>query len=187
MTQEVKKFAVNEMATDLAVALMGSLLIALAAQISLTFPFISPVPFAIQPIAVLLLSTQIGRRRAFLSIGFYLLEGCCGYPVFTHGRSGIAHLMGVSGGYLLSYLPVSYWLGGFFEKPRSLFMQFAAMIASTLFILYCGGIWLIALVGPEAAWRLGIAPFFVADILKAVVATGLLSLQHNSRERKNKE
>lgn len=163
--------------TDLCIGLLGSAVIAIASQFAITLPyFTSVVPFTLQSQAVLLLSALLGSRRAFLSVCFFLLEGACGFPVFAHGKSGIATLMGPTAGYLYSYLLVSFLVGSLFErvsKPgmflRMLFFGFGMALT-----FLCGATWLSAFVGMSNAWKLGVLPFIITDTCKALSAAVLL-------------
>src|SRR5688500_4955541 len=71
----------------------ASLLIALSAQVAIPLPF-SPVPMTLQPLAVLLIGGVLGARRGAAAAVLYLLEGAAGLPFFSHGRGGVAHLLG---------------------------------------------------------------------------------------------
>src|SRR5947209_11660917 len=90
----------------------ASLLVALAAQVSFRVPF-SPVPFTLQDLAVLLVGLTLGSRLGAAALALYLTEGALGLPVFSPaaGPSGILHLLGPTGGYLLAYPAVAYLAG----------------------------------------------------------------------------
>jgi biotin transport system substrate-specific component len=83
------------------VALMAALA-AVGAQIAIPLPF-SPVPFTLQVPAVILSGLLLGSRHGALSQIVYLLLGAAGAPVFAQFSGGFAHLVGPTGGYLLSY------------------------------------------------------------------------------------
>src|SRR5574341_1634880 len=72
----------------------GSLLVALAARISLPLPF-TPVPLTLSNFAVLLVGLLLGRRVGFAALVLYLAEGAAGLPVFSPvGPGGLAQLLG---------------------------------------------------------------------------------------------
>ena len=90
-----------------------SALVAVAAHVSIPLWF-TPVPITLQPFAVLLLGLLLGPRLAFATMAAYLAEGAAGLPVFTPSAlGGVAHLLGPTGGYLLSYpvvAPLISWM-----------------------------------------------------------------------------
>ena len=65
-------------------ALAGSALIALCAQISVPF---FPVPLTLQTFAVFLIGLTYGWRLGGITIVLYLAEGALGLPVFAGGKS----------------------------------------------------------------------------------------------------
>lgn len=72
---------------DLLLILVGSLFVALTAQIALPLPF-TPVPITGQTLGVLLVGAALGSRLGFLALLAYLLEGAMGLPVFAGERAG---------------------------------------------------------------------------------------------------
>src|SRR3979409_404521 len=74
-----------------------SLLTALAAQIVIP---IGPVPITAQTFAVLLTGALLGSRLGAMAMIVYLTEGALGLPFFSGGTSSIAHILGLTGGYL---------------------------------------------------------------------------------------
>ena len=73
-----------ELAYDASLIAGGSLLVALAAQVTIRLPF-SPIPITGQTLAVLLVGALLGSRRGALSLLAYLFEGLAGLPVFAAG------------------------------------------------------------------------------------------------------
>lgn len=153
-------------------AIAGSLWIALCSQVSCTFPF-TPVPFALQAQSVLLVAYLLGPTRGFLTVCAYLFEGIMGLPVFAQGSFGIGAILGPTGGYLLSYLPVSFAVGWLAARDRTAPWQTAVAIFSlaTIAVLLFGALWLAGFVGFAAAWTLGVYPFILGDMLKVLMLT----------------
>ena len=88
-------------AANLLLVAGASLLIAIAAQISVPLPF-TPVPLTLQPLAVILIGVTLGSTRGAAAAILYLLEGLSGMPVFAGGGAGALWLAGPTAGYLLS-------------------------------------------------------------------------------------
>ncbi len=86
------------------------------------------------------------------------------------------HLLGPSGGYLLSYIPVSYLIGKCFEKyNQASWSQSVAIIASGNVVnILCGTIWLSAFMGLENGWKLGAYPFLATCFMKTLIVASLI-------------
>lgn len=72
------------LAYDLGLIAAGSLVVALSATVSVRLPF-TPVPWTLQPLAVLLVGALLGARRGMAALLAYLAEGVSGLPVFAEG------------------------------------------------------------------------------------------------------
>lgn len=62
-----------------------------------------PVPITLQTFGVLLTGAVLGAKRGFLAVLLYLALGAAGLPVFADGKSGLAVLVGPTGGYLAGF------------------------------------------------------------------------------------
>ena len=85
-----------------------SLLTAAAAQVVIP---IGPIPITGQTFAVLLTGALLGSRLGAITIIAYLVEGASGLPFFAGGHFGLAHLVGPTGGYLISFPAAAYITG----------------------------------------------------------------------------
>lgn len=158
-----------------AVVVAATAATAMAAQFSIPF---DPIPFTLQPMVVLLAAAALGSRLGAYAQVLYLVAGIAGLPVFAASPTlpaGFARLLGPTGGFLLAY-PAAAWLTGMLAErrfDRRYLTSFLAMLAG-LVVVYAGGVaGLSATLGTEAA--LGAAtPFAVADLLKLVLAAGVL-------------
>lgn len=144
-------------------------LTAVAARVAVPLPGI-PVPFTLQPVAVLLAGALLGARGGLRSQSVYLAAGMAGLPVFAAG-GGFAYLLGPTGGYLLAF-PVAAWLTGTFADRSRGAAGIALGSIVGLAAIHLGGLaWLAAISGREAAIAVGLAPFFVGDLLKVALVT----------------
>ena len=158
----------------------GSLLLAVCSHIALPL-VITPVPLTLQTFAVLLLGLVLSPRLAAATAIAYLVEGAVGLPVFAPSPlAGIAHLLGPTGGYLLSY-PIAAALTSFLWRRVGHGIMHAAFSAAagSIVILACGAAWLSALThaGTQSSLATAVLPFVPGDLLKitaaALVAAGL--------------
>src|ERR1043166_8950447 len=149
----------------------ASVFIAIAAQIAVPIPG-SPVPLAMQPLAVLLVGVVLGSWRGAAAAALYLMEGLGGLPVFAQGHGGPFWLtVGPTAGYLLSY-PFAAFVAGWVSERGfgSTVLRAVAGMLAALAVIYAGGwSWLAALSGTKAAFAMGIAPFLIADLIKVAL------------------
>ena len=164
------------LAFDAALVAGFSLGIALCSQVAIPLPF-TPVPVTLQTFAVLLTGCLLGSRRGALSVVLYAAEGSVGLPFFSGGTSGIAHLLGPTGGYLVGFALCAFVVGMFAERglgakwPGRLFM----LLVGNAVIYVPGLLWLGMFTGMNRAATLGFIPFITGDALKIAAGWGLLS------------
>ena len=147
-------------------------LTAVGALTAITIPFLSPVPFTLQVLAVFLTAGLLTPRYAILAEGVYLLAGILGLPVFAGGARGLGVLLGPFGGYLLAY-PAAAGLGSLAARRMPSRVARAAGLGTTLLTIYAGGAAGLVLLGHLTLARavaVGVLPFIPWDALKAVLA-----------------
>ena len=153
---------------------LGALLVALAAQVRVPLPF-TPVPATLQDLAVLVVGGVFGAAAGLAALVTYLALGLAGFPVFSGGASGLAWLMGPTGGYLLAF-PVAAFVAGRVAAqgglPRALAGAFLGMV-----IIHLGGVAQLAVLTGSAASavQLGTVPFLAAGLVKVVLAGALIT------------
>jgi len=157
------------------VVLAGSAFIALCAHVVLPLNF-TPVPLTMQTFAVLVLALVLSPRMAAATMTAYLVEGALGLPVFSPVpviAGGMAHLVGPTGGYLLSYPAVAALISTLWRNTgRSFAGALGSAAAGNLLILTCGGAWLAIVTHAPVAtilW-LGVLPFLPGEGLKVATA-----------------
>lgn len=173
-------------ARQFAVLVSASLFVALCARITIPLPF-TPVPLTWQNFGVLLVGLMLGSRRGFAALTLYLAEGAVGLPVFSPsalGLSGIAQILGPTGGYLLAYPFVAALAGFIFERGSRTFLR--GMIGGLLaeILLFASGVaWLYGFTHSVAkAAYLGLYWFLFAEVIKLMVAAGFAARWHNRRQ-----
>ena len=162
----------NRVANVLSV-IIGSIFIAILAQISFQIPF-SPVPITGQTLGVVIIGGILGSRRGALAIMLYLLEGALGFPVFANMKAGFHILIGPTAGYLWSFIFAAYLTGLFAERgfTNNFLNSFLVCLLSTIIILSTGTIYL-SLIGSsfEKAMILGFYPFIIGGIIKSIFSS----------------
>ena len=155
---------------NIVLAVAGSLVVAVAAQVSVPM---QPVPLTLQTLAVLAIGAAYGARLGAATLALYVLEGAVGLPVFAEMKSGLATIMGPTGGYLLGFILAATLVGWLAERgfDRSVPKMLIAMLAGAAVLYVPGLIWLNGFVGSvEKTLALGFLPFLLGDLIKAAVA-----------------
>ena len=164
---------------QLAAVAAFAILTAIGARISVPLPG-TPVPFTLQPVAVLLSGLLLGGALGASSQLMYLAIGAVGLPVFAAG-GGLAYLGGPTGGYLLAF-PLAAGIAGFIAGADRGIVRIVLGATAALFVIHLSGAAWLSLQpwfsgGSIAAFELSFLPFLVGDLLKvalvALIALGL--------------
>jgi len=159
------------------IVLAGSAFAAVCAHVALPLYF-TPVPLSLAPFAVLVLGLLLSPRLAAATFGAYLVEGALGLPVFapTPAVSGLAHLIGPTGGYLLAYPLAAAFIALLIRRTgRGFTPALLAAAAGDLVILACGALWLSVLTraSAQSVFTLAVLPFLPGEALKVAAAAAL--------------
>lgn len=155
-------------AVRLAVAVVGfAALTAAGARVAIPVPG-TPVPFTFQVVAVLLAGYLLGPGAAAASQVLYLAAGVAGLPVFAAG-GGAAYLLGPTGGYLLAYPAAAAAVGWIAGPERGLVRDASGLLAGVAVIHAGGASWLAIVTGHAAPLAVGVAPFLLVDLVKALL------------------
>ena len=155
---------------------LGSLLIAILAQISIHIPF-SPVPITGQTIGVLLVGGILGSRRGLLSVATYISEGAIGLPVFAEMSAGLTVLSGPTGGYILSFIPAVLFIGYLTEQnfTKNIIPSFISCILATFLILTLGTLYLSLFFELKSSFMMGFYPFIFVGIVKSLISAIIIT------------
>lgn len=153
-------------------------LTAASARVSVPLPF-TPVPLTLQVLTVILSGLVLGGVGGLASQVLVLQAILLGAPLTAQGLAGPAAFASPTAGYLIAF-PLAAGLAGWLSTRGGARVAWrAAGGAAALVVIYAlGAAWLSGLVGGiEAAWRLGVAPFLLADALKVTIAVAGLSVR----------
>ncbi|HET6579392.1 MAG TPA: biotin transporter BioY [Gemmatimonadales bacterium] len=153
---------------------LGALVVAAAAQVLVPVPF-SPVPMTLQPLAVLVVGGLLGAAGGVAALVAYLALGLLGLPVFAGGSSGVLHLLGPTGGYLLAF-PIAAGVTGALARRGAGVLRVLLACALGMVVIHAGGVAQLALLGgdPALAFRVGFVPFLTGDLLKVGLAAAVV-------------
>lgn len=167
-----KPVGLSRLARDAALALAGTLVLALSAKIQVPF---YPVPMTLQTLVVLTLPALMGARLGTATLALYLVEGLVGLPVFAGPAAGPAYFAGPTAGYLAGFLIAGALIGFLADRgwTRTWLPALAAMTIGHFVIFVAGFAWLALALGAAKAYTLGVAPFWAETVAKTLLAAAL--------------
>jgi len=157
-------------ARNVLAVLIGTAIVALAAQIAIPF---KPVPITMQTLAVVLVGWRLGAGRSFASLAVYGALGSIGAPIFAAGSSGA----GASAGFIVGFVLAAAFVGWMASRKPLEGWRALAVFGAGLAIPYVPGlIWLSMMTGmgaplSAAVLGAGIIPFIPGDLLKMAIAS----------------
>ena len=147
------------------------------------FP-LGPVPVSLQVCFVLLAGFVLGPLWGFASVALYVLAGMIGLPVFSGGTSGIGHVLGPTGGYLLGFLAAPLLTGLWFRLSPGVGPPWGvgALLAVLGYIpIYGLGLWglkaALDMTWGKVVW-VGMLPFLPSDVLQVAVSVAVARYLH---------
>jgi len=171
----------REWARQVAIVIAASLFVALCARVTVPLPF-TPVPLTLQNFGVLTVGLLLGSRRGFAALALYLVEGAVGLPVFSPAilGSGITHLVGPTGGFLMAYPLVAFTAGYIYEHSSRRFAWAASSAVVAELVLFAGGLsWLAVLTNSVSlALKYGLYWFVFAEVIKVLMAAAVATRWH---------
>lgn len=157
-------------------SLLWAAMMGLLAQIRVPLPF-TPVPFTMQVFGVLLGGVVLSTAYGALAQLAYVCVGIAGVPWFQGYHGGWEYFLGPTGGYLLAYPIAALWVGLAVSRfrVRPSFRSSAAMLGGLVIIYGFGVTWLawVLDITLARAFLLGVAPFVLIDLLKALAAAAV--------------
>jgi len=136
---------------------------------------IGPVPFTLQPLAVLLSGMILGWRDGLLSQAAYVGLIALGAPLDARAL-GTAALLGPTAGYLIGFIPAAGAAGWLVEHGgQRVWQRWLAGVVGIAVIYLFGAVLLKVNTGMDwaTAWQSGVAPFLAPDLVKALIAAAL--------------
>ena len=137
-----------------------------------------PVPLSLATFAVYLAGAVLGKKRGTIATALYLLIGIIGVPVFSGFSGGFQKLAGVTGGYLIGYLPCAFLAGigaEHMERKGRKWILPAMLVLGTAILYAIGTAWFMVQTGnaPGTALGLCVLPFLPGDAVKMTAVTFL--------------
>ena len=159
---------------DAALIGAGAGLTGLAAQVSV-HTWLSPVPFTLQTLAVLVTGAALGSVRGVLSMALYMVAGGAGLPWFADRAHGWG---GPTFGYIVGFVVAAGVVGELARRgnDRQVLSSLGLLAVGSAIVYVIGATWLAhdLHLGAQKAVELGVTPFLLTDALKVAVAAVVL-------------
>lgn len=163
---------------DTVVISAGTFLIIIGAYLAIP---IGPVPIVLTNFFIILVGLILGWKKSLIIILTYMILGAVGLPVFSGGKGGFAHILGLTGGFLVGFIPLALLSG--VGANRSILLKFIFTIIGTILLYSIGIPWamyvynnIIAPNGDKPLWDLATTlkyttiPFLIPAIIKIIAA-----------------
>ena len=162
--------------------LAGTVALILIGQITIPLPF-TPVPISMGTFAALGVGAVLGSRRGALSALLLSALAAVGAPVLGGWTGGV----GVTFGYVVGYILIatiagraaSVWSNHSGSTVSRVATGIGLMLLASASVYVPGVVWLKIATGASwgATLSMGLVPFIIGDVLKSLVATGLLPVR----------
>ena len=151
-------------------------IISVVSQISIPMP--AGVPMTLQTLIIPIAGIVLGRKKGTIATLIYLIMGAVGLPVFAGFAGGLGKILGLTGGFLISFPVLSYTaglgdnLGQKFSGLGKKYLYYIILVASLVIgatINYIfGTIWFVVSSGSTfmAALSACVIPFIPTAIIK---------------------
>lgn len=151
----------------------------LAAIICLLAPLSFPagaIPISLATFAIYIVSCIADVKISVCAVIIYILLGAIGLPVFSAFRGGLHLITGVTGGYILGYIPCTVIIGllvGKYENKKLIYPVSMALGTAACWLI--GTLWYMLQTHSSfvSAVTVCVVPFIIGDIIKITAASAI--------------
>lgn len=139
------------------------------------------VPFTMQTFAVFLTLMMLGGKLGSYAVVTYLLLGAVGVPVFAGMTGGLGVLFGMTGGYLLGFMAISFLYFLAVKNPMEKPVFDLTILVVGLFLCYMLGTIQFVMIYSQNVADIGVLsvlsmcvfPYIIPDLIKMGIAFAL--------------
>ena len=161
---------------NLALTAITAAILCIFAPISLP---VGAVPVSLSTFAICLISSFTPYKQSVAAVIIYIMLGTAGLPVFSGFIGGFQQISGITGGFIIGYIPcalITSSLIGKFSDKKFIYPLSMAIGVSVCYIF--GTLWysLQTNTGIAASVAVCVLPFIAGDIIKisAASVTGII-------------
>ena len=148
---------------------LAAALIAILAQISIPMP--AGVPMTLQTFAIPFVAIILGSKKGTIAAVIYVLLGAVGLPVFAGFKGGLGIVLGLTGGFIVSF-PIMAFLAGLGLEMGGMVKLYAGLVAGAVINYIIGTCWFVVAAHSTfaAAFAACVLPFIPTAIIKIILA-----------------
>ncbi len=151
--------------SDMVIAAVFSALMAVFSMLSIPTPF--GIPLTLQTFIIALAGFSLGSAKGLVSVAVYIAVGALGLPVFSGFQGGFGAIFGMTGGFILGFIPF-VWLCGMGASRKSKLLY---SIMGLVICHFCGVLWFsFHSDSIAAAFLTSSLPYILKDIVSVVAA-----------------
>lgn len=161
------------------IALLSAILCLLA---PLSIPA-GAIPVSLASFAVFIIASCVKTKQSLIAVIIHILLGAFGLPVFSAFTGGFHRIAGITGGYIIGYIPCALIIGLLVNKYENKKIIYPLSMASgTVLCYFTGTLWYILQTKSTIAAALltCVVPFIIGDIIKITVSS-ILSIPLRKR------
>ena len=158
---------------DMCLIAIFTAIISILAQIAIPLP--SGVPITLQTFGIILTGLILGAKKGAFAVLLYLLLGTVGLPVFHGFKGGLQSFIGPTGGFLLSFPIMAFFVGYGAEKKAYKYIYPIFLFLGTVLNYGCAVLVysLVVHISISAAIAACVLPFIPSTILISILASML--------------
>jgi len=147
-----------------------------AAVLCAVAPFsiaIGPIPLSFATLIIYLAAGALNWKLGVVATFLYVMIGAVGVPVYSNFEGGFHKIVGVTGGFIIGYVPLALATGIILTVFRKkLWAYVLGMVVGTVLLYSCGVAWFMIQTGSPlpVALSLCVTPFLPGDSIKIVIA-----------------
>lgn len=154
---------------DLVFIAVSTALISIFSQVIIPLP--SGIPLTLQTFMIALSGFVMGSLKGSAAVLVYIAVGAVGVPVFTGFQGGLGALLGVTGGFIIGFIPLAFMCG--INVDNRFLKMFFALIGIVLchsfgvlrFADYSGDL--------RSAFFAASLPYLLKDVISVALAAGI--------------
>lgn len=139
----------------------------------IAIPMSSGISVTLQLMAIMTCASLLQPRYAALSVTAYALVGFVGLPVFAGFTGGAGKLLGVTGGYIIGFIPAAFVTSLIIHQwGRQLWKQAIAMVLGVALCYAFGSVWFMVSLKRTLSQTLALCviPYIPFDLIKIAVS-----------------
>ena len=147
-------------------------IIAIMAQVSIPLP--GGVPLTLQTFAIALAGFVLGSKNGLIAAIIYIMLGAVGAPVFSHFGGGLPHIIGPTGGFIMSF-PVIAYFAGIAANKKSTPLQVLWLSCGIAINHLCGMLYFsfVTSLPLTTAFTAAVLPFLPIDLVRMALVLSL--------------